>query len=338
MEEKGVFFVRKSREAELDGLSKKFRPLYRSDVLVDREGNITYLTWHTIRNRDRLDNDFTQLSRLHPNADITAPNTRFRSPRELRINHITDDGGSVEAAIRSVEHVLDGQNERELPQARMVGGRAEELLNLYSRGFLDFSEESFEKARQETYRLLEEHNLNPNKLIEPKKKQMTKWLIKGSFGHDETNRINWLISVLALAAGEKASLSREEAVNSIAGKFLQMREALYLERAVNREIFENALERIRPEAIPSHEVFKFNRPDSSNLGVLTGMLSTLAWQLSQPRVKPYRPVGRQAADSIDQIVNYLSAKEVEKVVELKLFDSARTSLQETLSSYKSIYP
>lgn len=337
---KHAFFIRTGPQKEMLSYLDKFcRPLLGSDVYTDVDGTIFFKTWKSLPKEKILPELYHNVSRLHPRADIFAPYTRYKLARELTVNEITKDGGSVEAAIRSMDHVLEGTKGRETDQSQTVRDRSTSLLSKFSMDFSQMSQSDFTAQLAETERILASVKLNPNTVLDEEKKRMTEWLIKGSFGEDSQERRNWLIATGALQASLRRAIERRMRLNEIARKFLEMREALILERTFSREIFANVIDKVRPEAIPASVVFKFpDKPASRwNYGI-TAILNTLMYQLSHPHVKAYRTVGREAAAQLKNIVDQINAGNRRVIVSENLFGKIHQLLTDELVKHAEVYP
>lgn len=109
--ERKAYFIKAGHQELQRYFREKCRPLLGSEVRYDNEGNIFYATWHDLPKKGLLAPEFICVSRVHPQADIYAPFTRYGRV-ELRIHKISEDEGSVEAAIRSMDHILEGTHQR----------------------------------------------------------------------------------------------------------------------------------------------------------------------------------------------------------------------------------
>src|SRR3989344_5028295 len=290
-----VYFHPLGREGLVRHLKEQCRPLFGSDVYYDAEGNIFYRTWRDLPRERFLQTKYVLDSRLPPQADIYAPHTRYHDRKVMKIHQVTKDDGSVEAAIRSIDHTLEGERGKERDQAEAVKYRATELLDLFGgKSFTEMSQNEFETERDKTYALLARVGLNPEAVVNQLKQRMSKWLIKGSFGRDSTGRRNRLITTQALSAAHRRAMMRERGIGGpIIGKFVEMREALTFEREFCRTIFQDVAARLRPETMSSHMLFKYPAKPPANVGVVRGMLHTMCFQLGLPHVKTYRTIGRQ---------------------------------------------
>lgn len=330
--ERNVYFVRQKNLDTEQYIREKTRPLFRAPVFYDAEGFIYYFTYRNITDQGLLEPKFVQISKLHPQANIYAPYTTYPGKKELRPNRIA---GGVEDAIQSVEHILEGTKGKETDQAQTVKTRAGELLGRFAeRNFSEITTEELEDYRQETYRLLQRQKFNPAMVIQEHKRRMGDWLVKGSFGHDTKGRRNKLISTMALVAAHRTAIVRQQGLGDIASKFAEILEALCFEREFDRTIFSDVMEKLRPDALPAHRLFKFPGAKADNTGIVIGILNTMRYQLEQPRVRYYKPIARQAEVLLTQAVDLLREDRRGDIVEADLFSQAYLLLQGGFEKHK----
>lgn len=333
-----VFVIRKGKqEKRREYWAQYGRPLFGSDILFDPEGKIAYPTWHQVKKGQIEPAGYSLLSKKRARASIyLAQDLTTKTLYELRINEVTKDGGSVEAAIRSVEHVLAIALEREKPQMKMVRNRVGELFDLFA-DFSAITDEQLEKAQKETYRKLGQVGFDPARVVLEEKRRIAYWLPKASRGQDSLGRRNWLITTMALQAAHRRAVEREQGIGETVSKFVRMREALRFEREFCREILQEVGNWLIPERMPAHYLFKFPEKPPTNVGYVKGILNTCCWQLTQPHVKPYRPAGREAGEILKEVVILLGVNKRGEIVEKDLFGQARNTIQSVLKKYQDIY-
>lgn len=333
-----VFIVHRGKQKDLlEYVSKYCRPLYGSDVQVDSGGNIFYPTWRQVKRTEVGPEDYSLLSRKREGEETyLARGLVTKRPHELRINEITKDGGSVEAATRSVEHGLETELKRERPQMEMVKGRVGELFDLFADPST-VTDEQLEKAQRETYSRLARLGFNPETVILEEKQRMASWLTKASGGRDSLARRNPLITVMALEAANRRAIERELGIGETVSKFVRMREALRFERTFSRGILEEVAQRLDPQSMPRHYLFKYPERPAQNVGIVSGILNTMRWQLTQPHVKPYRPAGMEAREVLGEVVEFLKMDRRRDIVERNLFGHAQSIVKEVLDRHKDIY-
>ena len=84
----------------------------------------------------------------------------------------------------------------------------------------------------------------------------------------------------------------------------------------------------------------FQHPErpAQNVGIVSGMLGHMRWQLTQPHVKPYRPAGLAVGEVLGNIVDLLNQDRRQEIVEQGLFDQAHAMLGNILVESVNIYP
>jgi len=335
-----VYFYPLGQEGLVRYLEEKCRPLFGSDVYYDAEGTIFYRTWRDLPRKGFQPDKHVLVSRLPPRADISAPYTRYQDLKVMRIHQVKKDDGSVEAAIRSIDHTLEGERGKERDQAAAVKYRATELLDLFGgKSFTEISQDEFKTERDKTYALLARVGLDPEAVVNQLKQRMSKWLTKGSFGRDSTGRLNRLITTQALSAAHRRAIMRERGIGGpIVGKFVRMREALTFEREFCRTIFQDVADRLRPEAMPSHMLFMYPAKPPANEGVVRGMLHTMCFQLRLPHVKTYRTIGIQVEAILAEVEELLRQGKRAEIVQRGLFPQAYQLLVDELGKRQDIYP
>ena len=332
-----VFIVSKRNDKLLKEYSK-YQSLFGSDVRYDPEGNIFYPVWHEV-GRDKVSPDnYSLLSKKSRNDSsyLSLP-LITKKLLEVKIHKITKDGGSIEAAIRSVDHVLESKLRKEKPQINGVRGRIDKLFDLFS-DFSNITDEELLNYQKETVELLREVGLDPNKVILEEKRKMLKWLVKASGGKDVLGRKNLLITTMALEASYRRAIEFNLGMGETISKFARMREALFFEREFSREIFREVKENLKPERIPAHYLFRYPERPPQNIGVVKGMLSTMCWKLDQLHVKPYKPMAVKAQEKLNKILELLNENRRENIVNSNLFGETYELIITTLEKYKDIYP
>lgn len=339
--ERQVYFRRSGRQSELARhLETSCRKLLGADVYVDGEGNIFYYTWPQLHQQGLLPPDFVQISRLAPQADIYAPHTRYPDRKEMLIAQVTKDEGSVEAAIRAMDHILEGTRGKQKKRLEAISHRAHELFDLFSGNFDQLTDADLTAARRRTRQLLARVGLNPNEinaLLHKETQRMLVWLDKGSFGHDSQNRRNKLITAGALSAAWRHATARRQGLSQIERKFVSAREALVLEREFSRAIFADVAAHLR--TMSRHDLFhKPTLTSTGDLPIVLGLLRTMQFQLEQPHVKTYRPLGRKVAKIIAEIEALLRQNNRREIRQKGLFQEAYALLTQELVKQRDIYP
>jgi len=302
-----------------------------------------YITWRDIKEGKPISDDYNIISRLHPQVDIYAPYSRYKRNKEMRIHQINKDGGSIETAIRSMDHIVEQELGREMDQTKTIAKRTREVLDLFVADFSQISREQLEEERKKTFAVLANVGFNPETVINEEKKKMGFWVVKGSFGYDSLGRRNQLISMMALQAAYRRAVMRERQIGGpIVGKFVRMREALIFEREFSRAIFADVASHLDPErlTIPNHFLLKNpqKRPENKQINIVKGMLGTMCFQLHQPRAKTYWVVGREAEKILKEAIGLLLEDRREEIKERDLFGQVYNMLIGELEKRKDIYP
>ncbi len=337
-----VFFVRRDDKEKLNYFKDFCSPLWgEKNLRVDQYGHIFYATWRNLPKAGMmLPPDHVALSHLNPSADIYAQHSRHDRFSEVCVHEITDDGGSIEAAIRSVDYILLGEQTWELPQAQAIDRRTLALLDLFSGQFFDLSEDEWKQAQQNTQDLLKSVRLNPQTVISEEKKRIADWLTKASGGLDSLDRPNKLITLCALAAAHRQAIERQRKIGGITAKYIRMREVLLFEREASRAALTGVCEHLKPEALPAHCIFKYpdrqSRP-SDDIGVIR-LIYSIEDRLKIPHAKPYRTSAQRAIPLLQEIVTHVSGGNRRIVGEKNLFEPIHQLLQENLDAYANIYP
>lgn len=338
---KRVYFVRSGEQERRSEIFAKLRPLFGcQDVRVDGGGNIFYHTW---RGLDKLDEgllspNFIRISRVHPQADIYARHSRYESFSTLEVHQVTKDRGSVEAAIRSVEYILEGERGREVAHAGVVRARAQQVFDLFNTSFRTLTREELGQAERETLQLMIRVGLNPATVEDELKRQMTASLLKGSLGQDSLQRRNYMIAAMRLSRAYRKASERERGVGAIASKFAGVREALIFAREMSREIFGETSDRLRPEALPAHMLFKYPEGRESQKGTLLGLLGTMRYGLTQVQVKTYRTAAIQVIPELDQVIALLKSGKRAEIASGGYFPRIHALLVAEYDKFRDIYP
>lgn len=329
------------------------RPLYGSGALVDHEGTIFVPQWQPVRKGERgypqiTSQEYRRLSKRRESEEsYLTRDLHTLDLHELRIQEVKgeDGAGDVETAIRMSDHILANVMERELPQMDMAGRRIGELLDLFS----DYSRVTIaqiEEAVAQTQQRLKEVNFNPDTVINNEKKRIGEWLPKASMGRDSLGRPNPLITLMALEAANRRVLWRRYGLGETTAKYVRIREALTFEREFSRSILEGAREKMAPpgpNSMQLHMLFQYPEAKAQNVGIVSGMLGHMGWELTQPRVKPYRPAGLEAGAMLGTITDLLQKDRRGEIMEPdlfgeNLFDQTYGILNRVLTQYASIYP
>ncbi len=325
-----AYFTRGEHSPTLEYLDTICQKLWGSEARVGPEGDIYYITYRDLAKPQSglLPVDYVLVSRVSGHADIYAQHSQYEHFKELRINTVKKDGGSVEAAIRAVDYILEGERGRETLQAVQLGKRAHELLDLFSGGFSAVSDEGFAEAQVKTYELLRKAHLDPDRVFNEEKQRISDWLMKASSGQDSQGRKNQLITVMALQAAYRHAIEKRKGIGLITRKFVAMREALIFERERDRDILESGMFDLH------HNAISRIRNDTPTL---LKQLRALRYRLTLPLVKPYRPIGLQAEEMVTKTIRLLESGDFAELDASGLIPRVHTLLLDKLEEHRSVY-
>jgi len=340
-----VFVGRRGEQQDLREYVRRYcRSLYGSDAAVDHEGTIFIPQWYPVKKTERGLGDYSHigsedyelLSQKHESEETyLSRGLRTKSLHEYRISEVKGHNGAVETAVRMADHIIASVVQRELPQTETIGRRISELLDLFS-NYSSVTIAQLEQAVIETRQRLESVGFNPETVINDEKVRIGQWLPKASTGRDSLGRPNALISMMALEAANRRVLWRTYGIGATTAKYVRIREALRFEREFCREIFGEAQQRTAQMQL--HMLFQHPERPAQNVGIVSGMLGHMRWQLTQPHVKPYRPAGLAVGEVLGNIVDLLNQDRRQEIVEQGLFDQAHAMLGNILVESVNIYP
>ena len=341
-------------QGEAEARFNQFRALYGcDDVRTSDDGTIMYRKWMPVRSTgmsvEEFFEGFQPLSKTRVSSEA---GLRERQVYEVQYPEVRDDEGSVEAAIRSVDYILDWERNKASQQTGVVLERANYLLTFFQRHSpSSLSREERLELQDKTTRMLLEVNLDPDTVVLEENRRMSGWLIKGSLAEDslalkedpEIHRVNPLITTLALLAAQRRSIERSVGVGGYTiPYYLRIRESL----AFGREFDIDRLSETEPHLgmIPETVYFReADRPADSGMTYTTQKIGSLGRRLLWTRVRPYRPVAVSVGNHLLEIESLLRAGERQAVLDLgyrqKLLED-REQIHAILNDprYVSIYP
>ena len=308
-------FVIKSNEQN-ERISRMWR-IPGTSVRVSPEGDIYYPVW---RERVRINKPelYAPCSNLPAGWTFERLLASQRRPiSEVVFYQVKKDGGSVEAAIRSMDHVLENYVDqgKEIEQVKKVKSQINQAIKVLqeTKGVSkEEFEEGFDNLYRQTVRLMED--LGMKRASSALKKDIDRLLTFASTGRDKLGRKNQLVVLRRLEAVEKRVEYRLNEIEFVKGKFLVNKTGLLAQRGKDREILAEAVHQFT-SGLASHEAFKKRETTVLQRGILLGKVGTLIYELRQVRVKPYKTVVvalvEQLARSREMIKegNYLAAKE-----------------------------
>jgi hypothetical protein len=172
-----AYFVRTKNAEQLVRFNSEFKPLFGSDMLkYDSEGELYFLSFHSLPKERTTPDQFIQISRDNPRADIFSNESRVQIFREARVNHVS---GGLESGIRAMDHILESETNREAPQIKEMGARAHALFDLFVNDYSTITEDQLKEAEDRTYVLLALVHLHPERIIDEEKNKLHNGSSKG---------------------------------------------------------------------------------------------------------------------------------------------------------------
>lgn len=333
------------KETEFHERVENLPRLARTEVKYDEYGNIYYPTW---RERTRVLKPEIYESRSKLRRGWSLEKTLRLAPRkpisEKVYHQVKKDEGSVEVAIRNMDHILAGYQVEgeEVEEIKILQGQINQALDVLfeypSQINPEEFEEGFEDLHQETVRILED--LGMNNVILEVKKQLADLVDRGTRGKDWLERRNPRAMLLILEAGLKRVERRRRTMRFIRDKFEPMKGALIRERDESREILQEIQKEMGREGLAGHVLFSHPERGDTPLqrGVIRTRLDTTIRRLSQIKLKPYRPVAKELIDRLKRAQALVGEGKYRKANEI--FVKARAETEAVLGDdrYRQIYP
>ncbi len=308
----------------------KFWKIPGTDVRVSPEGDIFYPVWRERQrvNKPELYLSCSALPRGWSLQRLLASKSRPIS--EVKYFQVKKDGGAVEAAIRSMDHVLENYREegRELGQVEAIReqiARARKVLKETTGVSGEEFEEGFEILYRQTLELLGKCGLSM--AASALKKDITSLLAQASIGRDRLGRRNPLVMLRKLEAATRRVEYRWHEAGFIVDKFSAMRAGLEAQRAKDREILRKAEHQLSV-GFAAHSYFKEIPQEVSKqqVGILVGMMGSLIYLLGQTRVKCYKTAARETIVEISQAQQKVREGDYQGAKKLFLQSQERISL------------
>lgn len=314
----------------------------------DEDGTIHLSIWREIRQVSEPEK-YDPISKLRKGWELE-PTLRIgpkKSIAEPVFHRIEGDGGSVETAIRNVDHVLDKYRfddedlGKEVKQVRVLQNQVNQALDVLAECSGPISSEEFDEGfdilHTQTLRILSE--LGMEKVILEVKKQLNDLVERGTRGKNGLDRRNPQAMLWILEAAQKRAEWRMETIRAIRRKFIPMQAVLTEEREQSREILKDVQKEMGNAGLAGHEVF-IRHPEKGTTplqrGVLKSKLETTIRQLLQIKLKPYRPVAQELIDCFKRAQSLVEEGKYREAK--KIFDSAQEKATAVLDEYKDIYP
>ena len=291
-----------------------------TSVRVSRDGDIFYPSWVERAQilKPELYAPCSDLPRGWTLERLIASQRRPIS--EVVFHQVKKDAGSVETAIRITDHVLEkfSNKGKELEQVEAIRAQIEQARQVLSETqgvSREEFEDGFEFLYKQTLELMEISGMRRAKSA--LKKDVERLLEGASIGKDRLNRRNPMAMLKRLDAAARRVEYRWNEAGFVVEKFSAMKAGLIEQRNNERQ----RLEQLRHElnvGLAAHQVFKIPEKGTTSIqkAILMGKIGTLIYSLEQVRVKPYKPVARQAVEGLKGTLvmmregNYQGAKEI----------------------------
>lgn len=262
---------------------------------------------------------------------------------QLVVMQITDDEGSVEAAIRAQEHILyrylvpKGEPDERGERIRLAKEVMDAVLELYDIYAAD--EFNQRKAQDLTQELMRKYHLEraSSKFMQ----KLTKQLVNASRGTDSLDRFNPTIMTSILGSVFIKAMREEEKADLIRAKFMANLVALRDERRVSREMMELVATEVgSKEKIAGHD--SLLRPEHGitrlQIRVISGKINILCSGLAKIKLKPYRPVAVSSIDQLQDFNKLLGRAALREIKEKGVLPQVHRGIRDVLDRYHLIHP
>lgn len=332
------------KDSEINRQIREFPRLYGTEVRFGLDGTIYYPTWRE-RVRVLKPDIYSSLSKLPQDwtTERMLVTIRRRPIVEMVYYQIRKEGGSVEAAIRSVGHVLRkytvkrGEEVVELALIRGQITQALEVLTQFpSRECPEEFEQAFDDLHERTVEIL--RKLGMERKTKQVKKQLAVQTAKGTRGKDRLGRRNPQAMLMTLDSALAKAEMRETTINFIRTKFTAMRVALTDERRRSRGIFGEVSKEMSLRGLAGHGVFRYPERGTTprQVGILKGKIGITIRELNLIKLKPYEPVAEEAIKQLTEAQKLIGEGRYQEAGEI--FTGVRPKVDEVLIRYRRIYP
>jgi hypothetical protein len=312
MVSKEKFFVQRSTPEALRKLERyeEAESLYGTDVHVEDDGTVLYPRWRTVEPGTVHPGTFSSLSgRKMPDSSLMRQGLVSKRIRERTIAEVIKDGGSVEAAIRSVGYVMRQEEEIEKLQAEAILERAKYLIDYFEQHRLSsILPHERERLEGETMAMLLDVGLDPDRIRLDVKRLSLMWIIQSSGGKDSLDRDNELIALQAAYAAERAAKERAEAIDGpILLTYSQWEGALTLARGDGRQVLQETGYETENRLLGNIYILGRERRVAGDYQWLINKVRALSLNLEKPKVKPYKTVALKGKKHLDRLKDLLVA-------------------------------
>lgn len=230
--------------------------------------------------------------------------SKRRPVSEVVFYQVRGDGGAVETAIRSMDHILEnytnkGKETEQLDVIRRQIEQATKVLQETKGVSREEFDRGFEILYKRTVEIME--SLGMKRASSALKRDICRLLEEASTGEDATGRRNPIAMLKKLTAVVKRIEYRQNEVGFIVDKFEANKAGLVAQRAKDREITERAMRQLSI-GFAGHEMFKYSqtKPTPLQKGIVVGKIGTLIYQLEQVRVKCYKTTAVEVIDKLKE--------------------------------------
>jgi len=297
-------------------------PLHGLDFLRfdRRSGTIYYRQWPDIQ-KERLLQAQVVFPPRSSGADPLAPRSRYQEPKQAVVHEVKKDEGRVETGILIFQHIIDNILKKETLQAESLGESVSGLRNFWGgRSPLKIGEDEYKKVERLACESMEAVDLDPETVINKKKRDMTGWIFKGVSRRDSTGDFNPLIERLALGAAARVAVLRlHELQYPMLTKYREGLEALEFEREMSGFIF-------------SRTVLKLETPDQ----VFVPHLGSMITQLGFIHLKGYKPVANATVPLLEEARRLIEAGQRAEAYRRKLFPKVKVLLVDEMEEGQRI--
>lgn len=302
------FFVDRKDEATGDKLARwgRAEPLYGTAARVEEDGTILIQRWREETRGTISSGSYSSLSkRQQPDSVLMRKGLKTRSVSSREVVEFD----SVEAAIRSIGYILEGQK-REQRQTEVILQRTRYLIDFFQEHELSRVPIEQRRALQdETIAMLSEVGLDPESIKLEVKMLMILWTVKGSLGQDTRNRDNEMINEQALRAAQRRARKREQAVRgNITLKYTPIGGAFALARTTARETMFEVGDEVDRRLLPNVYLDNPDTPIWRDISHTINRIGALSEMLEDVLVMPYRPIALMGKGYLEQTEQLLEKK------------------------------
>ncbi|OGY19314.1 MAG: hypothetical protein A3A65_04300 [Candidatus Chisholmbacteria bacterium RIFCSPLOWO2_01_FULL_49_14] len=294
------YFVERRNVSSQEKLKRfmKAEPLYGTAARVGADGNILIMRWREGKRGTINSEDYSSLTkRQRPDSAQMRQGLKSKSVSSSEVVEFDN----VEAAIRSVCYILEGQQHEER-QAEVILQRTRYLIDFFQEH--ELSKVPLEQRRalqEETIAMLSDVGLDPESVELEVKMLMIFWTVKGSLGQDTRNRDNEMITEQALRAAQRRARQRKQAVlGNITLKYTPIGGAFALARTTARETMFEVGDEVDRRLLPNVYLDNPEIPVWKDIDHTIKKIDALSEMLEDVLVMPYRPIALMGKGYLEQ--------------------------------------